>query len=128
MKKRALTLLEMMIVIFLIGTILSVIAYNMKGSLDKGRAFKTEHAISQIQDILELEAANGNNPTSDDKAGVIAILKQSGMAKDPDKLMVDGWGTDFLVERDQEKDTIVISSEKYDAYKAKHDLQKEEED
>lgn len=122
MKKKALTLLEMMIVIFLIGMILSVIAYNMKGSLDKGRAFKTEHAISQIEDILELEAANGNRPQSDDITGVVEILRISGMTKDPDKLMKDGWGKEFLVERDPQEDKIVITSEKYESYKETHQL------
>ena len=45
-KKRALTLLEIMIVIVLIGIIGSVIGVNMKGSLDAGKAFKsdTSHA------------------------------------------------------------------------------------
>ena len=52
MKKRSVTLLEMMIVITLIGLIASVIGYNMKGSLDRGKAFKTEESQKQIKDIL----------------------------------------------------------------------------
>ncbi len=53
------TLLEIMIVIVLIGLIGSVIGFNMKGSLDEGRAFKTRQAQEQIQDILMLEVARG---------------------------------------------------------------------
>ena len=45
--KKAMTLLEVMIVIFIIGIISSVIGYNMKGSLEKAKAFKTE--IHKIQ-------------------------------------------------------------------------------
>ena len=59
-KKRTLTLMEIMIVIVLIGLIGSVIGINMKGSLDKGRAFKTKEAIRQIDDIFSLEIAQRN--------------------------------------------------------------------
>ena len=38
-KKRAITLLEIMIVILLIGLIGGVVSYNLKGTLDKGKAF-----------------------------------------------------------------------------------------
>ena len=58
-KKRSLTLLEIMIVIFLIGLIGSVIGYNVKGSLDEGRAFRSEQGACQIRDILLLEVAKG---------------------------------------------------------------------
>ena len=43
-KQYALTLIEIMIVIVLIGLIGSVIGANMKGSLDEGKAFKTKYA------------------------------------------------------------------------------------
>ena len=39
-KKRSMTLLEVMIVIFIIGIIGSIVGYNMKGSMEKARAFK----------------------------------------------------------------------------------------
>jgi len=116
MKKRAMTLLEMMIVIFLIGTILSVIAYNMKGSLDKGKAFKTEQAISQIKDILELEAANGKRPDTYDPENVKRILKESGLVKNPDKLMEDGWGQPFQIEMD-DLGNLTVESERYNKFK-----------
>lgn len=118
MKKRAMTLLEMMIVIFLIGTILSVIAYNMKGSLDKGKAFKTEQAISQIKDVLELEAANGNRPVSNEPEAIIAVLESSGIVKNPAKLMEDGWGTPLQISID-ESGSISVTSEKYNLFKGK---------
>ena len=52
MKKRALTLLEIMIVIFLITLITGVVGYSMKGSLDKGKAFRTEQGKEQLHDLL----------------------------------------------------------------------------
>ncbi len=60
MKKRAITLLEIMIVIFLIALIGGVVGFNMKGSMDKGKAFKTSQAISRVKEILYLVASEQN--------------------------------------------------------------------
>ena len=51
-RKSALTLLEIMIVIFLITLITGAIGYNMKGALDRGRAFRTEQAKEQLLNLL----------------------------------------------------------------------------
>jgi general secretion pathway protein G len=120
MKKKkkyfALTLIEIMIVIVLIGLIGSVIGVNMKGSLDEGRAFKSEYAMEQIKDILMLEVAKGESLETvvDQKE---TYLANSGMVKDVKKLLKDGWGEDFLVGHARQK--ITVSSKKYTAYKNK---------
>lgn len=95
-KKHTITLLEIMIVIFLIGLIGSVIGYNVKGSMEEGKAFKSEQAAAQIKDILHLQSSSGddlevivNNPEY--------YLKASGLCKDPKKLLKDGWGTPFAI-------------------------------
>ena len=95
-KKKAMTLLEIMIVIFLIGLIGSVIGYSMKGSLDEGRVFKSERAIEQIHSILELEVAKG---VSIDVvvANAERYLRNSGMVKDPRKMLKDGWDQPFII-------------------------------
>lgn len=115
-KKYALTLIEIMIVIVLIGLIGSVIGANMKGSLDEGRAFKTKYAMDQIKDILMLEVAKGESVEE-----VIAqkreYLANSGMVKDPDKMLRDGWGEEFHVGRKGQ--TITVSSKALAAYEAK---------
>lgn len=59
-KKRFVTLIEIMIVILLIGIIGGVLAFNMKGSLDKGREFKTKQNKQRIEDILNLELATSD--------------------------------------------------------------------
>ncbi|PIS00228.1 MAG: prepilin-type cleavage/methylation domain-containing protein [Chlamydiae bacterium CG10_big_fil_rev_8_21_14_0_10_35_9] len=106
-KKRAVSLLEMMIVIFLISLIGAAIGYNLKGSLDKGKEFKTKESIRQIKDILLLEVANGY-----DIETVVTnsreFIKESGLAKDVDKLLVDGWGQPFLI-RKKGDDIEVVS-------------------
>ena len=56
-RRRFVTLIEIMIVMFLIALITGVIAYNYRGSLDEGKAFKTSAAIDKIETILNLEIA-----------------------------------------------------------------------
>ncbi len=109
-QKKPFTLLEIMIVILLIGLIGSVIGYNMKGSLDEGRAFKTEQASAKIRDILELELTKDNELTPDAvEKNPETYLKKSGLIKDADKFVLDGWGNRFNISVDETKTVTVIS-------------------
>jgi len=114
-KKRAFTLLEIMIVIFLIGIIGSVIGYNMKGSLDKGKAFKTQQAKLKIKDILELEMAKGVSPEKIIKSPE-QYLKASRLVKNPDRMIKDGWGEKFDVSL-KDNGELNIRSTKYSSWK-----------
>lgn len=117
MKRRYFTLIEMMIVIALIGLIGSVVAYNLKGSLDQGKVFKTEQAISQLSDILWLEISKG--ASFDDLSGQwTSYVKASPLVKDPNKLLVDGWNQPFTIEVNG--NDFTIRSVRYDQYKAGH--------
>lgn len=106
--KRPLTLLEIMIVIFLIGLIGSVVGYSMKGSLDEGKAFKTRQAAEQVHDILLMEIGAGY-----DRDQVIQNPKQflvrAGIAKNPDHLLKDGWGKPFEIVAHGASDLKVVS-------------------
>lgn len=107
-KKRAFTLLEIMIVIFLIGLIGSVIGYNMKGSLEKGKVFKTEQGAAQLRDVLLLQVADG--ASLDDVVGSpLKYVKKSGLIRDPDKAVKDGWGQPYVFEKDDEEILKVTS-------------------
>jgi prepilin-type N-terminal cleavage/methylation domain-containing protein len=114
-KKYAFTLLEIMIVIFLIGIIGSVIGYNMKGSLDKGKAFKTKQAKQKIKDILELEMAKGVEPETVANEPE-KYLRASGLVKNPDKMVLDGWGEKFDIKLKDNGD-LNIRSTKYSNWK-----------
>jgi general secretion pathway protein G len=114
-KKRALTLLEIMIVICLITLITGVIGYNMKGSLDKGKAFRSEQAKDQLRDMLLLALSEGkkmdtilSNPKD--------TLKSLGLARDPDNLVKDGWNEEFLIRSNKGKNDFIISSKRLDKY------------
>lgn len=113
------TLIEIMIVILLIGLIGGALAYNMRGSLDRGRVFKTEQTMARAYDVLMMKYAEGNYP---DVAALLAektkILNNSPLLKDGDKYLKDGWGKDFVFEPDG--DEIKITSVTLDQWKKDH--------
>lgn len=95
-KKRPVTLIELLIVILLIGIIGGALAFNMKGSLDKGKTFKTEEGMRTIKDILQLEIAQGRS-MGDVVDKWEACVKNSPLAGRPEELMKDGWGYTYKV-------------------------------
>jgi type II secretory pathway pseudopilin PulG len=118
LKKRYITLIEIMIVMFLIALIAGVITYNYRGSLDEGKAFKTRAAMDKIETILNLSAAEDpallDHLDSEWKKVIIA----SPLVKNPDDLIKDGWGHEFRVT--SENNAIHVSSDKYNEYKRSH--------
>ena len=111
--------MEIMIVIFLIGIIGGAISYNMRGSMEKGRVFKTEQAMRQLIDILELAVSDGAE-VADVIDKPVDYLKRSGMVKNPDKLLKDGWNKPFTFELDSDNPgQIRVVSDSYTAYKEK---------
>lgn len=110
-KKRSMTLLEIMVVIFIIGIIGTVIGVNMKGSLEEGKAFKSEKGSKQVYEILTLELSKGNLDLSTlTFQQAKQVLANSGLTSDIDKLMEDGWGKQYhIVKTEDESDLRVIS-------------------
>ncbi len=128
-KKRSLTLLEIMIVIFIITLITGAIGYNMRGTLDRGRAFRTEQAREQLHDLLLICLA------SEEKADAEAIakkpaeyLKRSGLAKDPDRLVLDGWKNPFQITVSKDKSDFLVRSEALEKYNKKKGISVETSD
>lgn len=81
-KRHPITLLEIMIVILLIGVIGGVLSYNLKGSLERGKQFRTEEGVKRLADILELEIERG-----------ASLAKMEGRANSPYvKKCVEGSG------------------------------------
>ena len=113
------TLLEIMIVIFIIGIISSVIGYNMKGSLEKAKAFKTKEGMKKIGEIFDLEVASGTL-LYDVIADPARVLKSSGLVSNVKDLLRDGWGTDYTIRLSKNERSVLIKSDNYDRYQAKH--------
>ena len=116
-KSSGFTLIEMMIVILLIGIIGGVLAYNFKGSLDKGKVFKSEQGAEQIKNILMMEIAEGASIDNlSTKWG--DIVKASPIVAKPEDLMKDGWG--FTYEVSHHNGEIEITSPGLKKYNAKN--------
>ena len=114
-KKRFITLVEMMIVMFLIAMITGVIAYNYTGSLEEGKAFKTKAGIEKIHTILDLRLATHPEDREHIESRWRDIVESSQLVKNAKDLIKDGWGFEYQVGKDSNGD-IEIKSEKYDAY------------
>lgn len=115
LRKRFITLVEMMIVMFLIAMITGVIAYNYTGSLEEGKAFKTKAGIDKIQTILDLYLATHPEDRDHIDTGWRGIVETSQLVKNAKELVKDGWGMEYTVSKDQNNE-IEIKSEKYIQY------------
>ena len=121
--KRAFTLLEVMIVILLITLITGAIGYNMKGTLEKGKAFRSERAQEQLHDLLLYAYENSEDKDMEAIANnLLGSLKSTGLAKNPKELLNDGWGVPFEVKVDQHKADFIVHSQKLKNYNDSHKL------
>lgn len=116
-RKRFITLVEMMIVMFLIAMITGVIAYNYTGSLDEGKAFKTKSGMDKIRTVLDLHLAANPDDREHIESRWRQIVEESNLVKNARELTKDGWGIDYQVSQGQEGD-IEIKSDKYEQYQA----------
>lgn len=113
-QKRYITLIEIMIVMFLIALITGVIAYNYTGTLEEGKAFKTKTGMERLETILSLEAADNSEFFNDVEGNWKEVVRRSPLVKDPNALIKDGWGAEYEVT--EENGEIIIRSERYEEY------------
>jgi type II secretory pathway pseudopilin PulG len=114
--KRYVTLIEMMIVMFLIAMIIGVVAYNYSGSLDEGKAFKTKASIEKIETLLTLEVGDNSSALESISSEWQAILSRNTLVKNADELSRDGWGNLFDVRYDNASNRIIVSSQRFQDY------------
>ena len=108
-KKRALTLIEMIVVMLLIAMITGAVAYNYNESLNEGKAFKTKEGIARIETILALELADSRRTVDQVAEDWQRVVKQSpliGKGSDPIK---DGWGEVCTVSVGDKEEFSVVS-------------------
>lgn len=113
-KKRYVTLIEMMIVMFLIALIIGVIGYNYRGTLDEGKAFKTKAGIEKLETILNLALAENPDLESNIESNWPEIVRTSPLVSNPSSLIKDGWGSTYDVKIEEGR--IVVRSQKYEEY------------
>lgn len=113
-KKRHITLMEIIIVMFLIALITGVIVLNYQGTLEEGKAFKTKAAIERIETILNLKAAEDPSILERIDSDWDKHISGSPLVKNPNDFIKDGWGKKFDVE--VKDGNIRVSSTNYQDY------------
>lgn len=111
-QKRFVSLIEMMIVMFLIALILGVVAYNYRGSLEEGKAFKTRVGIEKIEDSITLALSKDPTLIHDVSSNWRDIILNDPIIKDPRAMLYDGWGEEYQV--NVEDGTVRVSSRRYE--------------
>lgn len=114
LKRRYVTLIEMMIVMFIIALIIGVIGYNYRGALEEGKAFKTKAGIEKLETILNLAVAENAGLLDDIESNWQDIIKNSPLVSNPGALIRDGWGQEYNVT--VEDGEIVVRSDRYAEY------------
>jgi hypothetical protein len=118
-KRRFVTLIEMMIVMFLIALITGVVAYNYRGTLEEGKVFKTQTGIQKLETVLNLEIAKNPQLAGSLKSNWQAIILNSPLVHDPKALILDGWGQPYDVDID-DNGVVRVTSQKYNDYLRAH--------
>lgn len=119
MKRRFVTLIEMMIVMFLIAMIIGAVAYKYQGSLEEGKAFKTKVGIEKLTTILTLVLADHPEWSSEINSKWQDLVKNSPLVQNSNDLIKDGWGNTYDVKLNQDGQLDVISG-RYNEYKLKN--------
>jgi type II secretory pathway pseudopilin PulG len=115
-KKRFITLIEIMIVMFLIALITGAIAYNFRGTMDEGKAFKTKVAMERVETILNLKVSENPESLNSITADWQKVIIESPMVSNPDALIRDGWGVPFEVAVD-DNGAVKVRSRQYETYR-----------
>lgn len=118
-KKSYITLIEIMIVMFLIALITGVLAYNYRGSLDQGKVFKTKAAIEKLETILNLSVAENPGLNENITEHWQEVVKDSPLVKNANDLIYDGWGKEYRVEKNSDGQIEVYSDSLNDYEKSK---------
>ncbi len=118
-KKRYITLIEIMIVMFIIALITGVLAYNFRGSLDESKAFKTKAAIEKLETILNLKVSENPELLSNISGEWQNVVRNSPLVSNADALIKDGWGAEFQVSVD-DNGVVKVQSQNYDNYVRSH--------
>lgn len=113
-RRRYVTLIEMMIVMFIIAMIIGILGYNYKGFLDKSKAFKTKAGVEKLEDFLNLRIAESPRAINDITSQWETIVKNSHIVKNPNDLIYDGWGEKYQVEL--EKGNVHVHSKNLEEY------------
>lgn len=117
-KRRYITLIEIMVVITLIALIAGALAYNYYGSLEAGRAFKTKANIERIETILNMKVAEDPRILNEVPSRWEEIVAKSPLVKSSSDIVNDGWGNRYVVTVDN-NGNIKVTSEALNGYEGR---------
>ena len=107
------TLIEIMVVVFILGLLVTLVAPRIIGRTDEARVTKAKADIKAIEEALNMfKLDNGFYPSSAE--GLAALVQGTPRAKrfNPDgylsKIPIDPWGNEYLYSSDG-RDVVVIS-------------------
>lgn len=109
---RGLTLVEIIIVVTLLGTLMTIIIRNLTGQQERAKSDQAKLAMASLsQDLQMYKLDNGKYPSSEQ--GLQALVSDPGSAKkwrgpySEDGKLKDPWGLDFGYESDGREFKIV---------------------
>ncbi|MEO8604822.1 MAG: type II secretion system major pseudopilin GspG [bacterium] len=109
----AFTLIEIMVVVFILGLLVTLVAPKIIGQTDKARVVKAQADVKAIEQALNMfKLDNGFYPSSAE--GLVGLVQAPPRAKkfNPDgylpKVPIDPWGNEYVYMSDGRQ--IVIAS------------------
>ncbi len=120
-RRRYFTLMEIIVVMFFITIITGIVAYNVKGALDEGKAFRTVEGIKQLENILSMQLASNNITEEAIRDGKWQdSIKDHPLVKNWKALIKDGWGKEYIVKCEGTNGSVIVYSESLNKYQVDH--------
>jgi len=112
--RRGFTLIEIMVVVFILGLLVTLVAPKILGLTDDAKRTKAAADLRAIEQALHLyKLDNGNYPTTDQGLKALVTKPESGVIPARwnsegylEKLPVDPWGHPYLYLSDGERYTL----------------------
>ena len=95
-------------------TILNSLEKNGHLTDELREAVENAETMSQLEDILQLEAAKGEMSNKEIANNALFVLENSGIVKNPKELIKDGWNKKFIIK--PTKEGFDIYSKNYETY------------
>ena len=98
--EKGFTLIEIMVVIFILALLAGIVAVNVIGSLDKAKRTKAQTDIGNLKTALvSYYADNGSFPTNDQGLKALVTKPETGKVRKwrqyIERLPKDPWGNDY---------------------------------
>jgi general secretion pathway protein G len=108
------TLIEIMVVVFILGLLVTLVAPRIIGRTDEARVTKAKADIKAIEEAANLfKLDNGFYPNSGE--GIPALVQPPPRARRPNpdgylpKVPIDPWGHEYLYQSDGSREVVITS-------------------